>query len=282
MQSLAEIAPRIRMAHPYRYTGNVAEGTRTSGLFAFHLFDGPGSMIVNQSTYKLERNSLIFIRPYEVHSFHLLHGQHLQSHNIYCFFGDHPHLESPTSIFNYGQGIDLAQSDTASAIYPELEQLPTHCSLSNFTELAELFIHIVRLSEGAKHFVTEMTEALFKGWMLQWYDATLSPTATDRRIVKITREMEDQPESRLSYEQWCARSGLEKTYFYKLFNRETGMTPKQYLLRVKMKKAAALLLETRQSVTAISQLLGYDSVHYFSKQFKSYYAMSPIQYRMRI
>ncbi|WP_237763041.1 AraC family transcriptional regulator [Paenibacillus sp. A3] len=42
-----------------------------------------------------------------------------------------------------------------------------------------------------------------------------------------------------------------------------------------------MLLESRQSVTSISDNLGYDSIHYFSKQFAAYYGISPTAFRSR-
>nr|WP_275900566.1 helix-turn-helix transcriptional regulator [Paenibacillus periandrae] len=80
---------------------------------------------------------------------------------------------------------------------------------------------------------------------------------------------------------WQIQSGLQKTHFYNLFKQMTGLSPKAYLLKIKMRRAAATLLESNRSITDISMYLGYASIHYFTKQFTAYFGVSPTQFRNR-
>ena len=50
----------------------------------------------------------------------------------------------------------------------------------------------------------------------------------------------------------------------------------------KLKKARLLIRETDQSITSISQDMGFSTVYYFSNLFKKEYKMSPIEYRRSI
>ncbi len=67
-------------------------------------------------------------------------------------------------------------------------------------------------------------------------------------------------------------------YLRKLFKKEMGVTPLEYMTRLRMKKAEALLcaMGARDySVTEIAALCGYDDPLYFSRVFKKAFGVSP-------
>lgn len=64
-------------------------------------------------------------------------------------------------------------------------------------------------------------------------------------------------------------------YVGSVFATVNGVTIKEYVLQYKMQKALTLLSEKGQTVSGVAGKLGYDSSHYFSKCFKSYYGFSP-------
>lgn len=49
-----------------------------------------------------------------------------------------------------------------------------------------------------------------------------------------------------------------------------------------MKEAKKLLRESNYNVTQISELLGYASIHHFSRMFKRAYGVSPTAYQSSI
>lgn len=70
-------------------------------------------------------------------------------------------------------------------------------------------------------------------------------------------------------------------YLRKLFKKEMGVTPLEYLTGLRMKKAEILLssLWTREySVGEIAELCGYDNALYFSRVFRKRFGCSPTQY----
>ncbi|PUA39269.1 AraC family transcriptional regulator [Paenibacillus elgii] len=279
MKDLADIAPFVRSAAPYTYNGGEHEGTRVGYTFAYHLFlDGRGDVIVDNVTYSVEKGTLIFIRPGQVHSFHHKPGFPLDSYNIYCDLWERHPIPEPRFAF-YPDPPDRSMLTRQEAC-PELDEFPTKMSLSPHPHLIELFVQIAR-SEDAPFYAEAITGSLMRAFLLRWFNSIKSAAPNDYRILQIMEEMERHPERRYSFEDWCRKCRLKKSYFYKLFKQETGMTPKDYLLRMKMKKAANLLLESRQSVTSISDNLGYDSIHYFSKQFAAFYGISPTAFRSR-
>ena len=59
------------------------------------------------------------------------------------------------------------------------------------------------------------------------------------------------------------------------------MTFQEAVRAVRLKKAASALVKTGQTVEAIAESVGYESVEHFNRLFKKIYGMTPVQYRNR-
>jgi len=66
-----------------------------------------------------------------------------------------------------------------------------------------------------------------------------------------------------------------------LFKTETGMTPAQYLKRLRMESAKQLLETTFLSVKVITSRVGINNLSHFAQDFKKAYGLTPAQHRAR-
>lgn len=66
-------------------------------------------------------------------------------------------------------------------------------------------------------------------------------------------------------------------YLRKLFKKEMGMTPLEYMTKLRMKKAESTLaaMSKDYSVSEVARLCGYDDALYFSRVFKKNFGCSP-------
>ncbi len=74
-------------------------------------------------------------------------------------------------------------------------------------------------------------------------------------------------------------------YLRKLFKKEMGMTPLEYMTNLRMKKAETMLTAmwgSGYSVAEISVLCGYDDALYFSRVFKKHFGCSPTAFAKKI
>lgn len=100
-------------------------------------------------------------------------------------------------------------------------------------------------------------------------------TYIERAIAFIEREYQ----GRLTVSAIAAHVGLERSYFSKLFQRYMGVPPSEFLLRVRMEKAALLLSQSDLSVQNIAARVGFNDAANFSKAFARYLGQTPSVFR---
>jgi AraC-like DNA-binding protein len=72
---------------------------------------------------------------------------------------------------------------------------------------------------------------------------------------------------------------LSPAYISKVFKEEMGVSPINYLIKIRLAKARELLLEGRLSIKSVARSVGYEDVYYFSKLYKKYHAVPPSKVR---
>ena len=70
----------------------------------------------------------------------------------------------------------------------------------------------------------------------------------------------------------------ERSLFY-MFKKRLNMSPIQYIIAERLEKSRWYLLTQTYTITAVAESCGYNSVAFFSREFKKVYKMSPLEYR---
>jgi AraC-like DNA-binding protein len=76
--------------------------------------------------------------------------------------------------------------------------------------------------------------------------------------------------------------GYNESYFSTCFKECLGCSPIRYINIKKVERAKMMMMSTDLNVTQISETLGFESIHYFSKVFKRIIGMPPITYNRRV
>jgi len=71
---------------------------------------------------------------------------------------------------------------------------------------------------------------------------------------------------------------MSKASVSALFASHLGKGPIEYFIDLKTELAKKYLREDNYNITQIAYMLGYSTVHYFSRQFKKVTGMTPSQY----
>ncbi len=85
----------------------------------------------------------------------------------------------------------------------------------------------------------------------------------------------------LSLDALAARTGLSAYHLHRIFATTVGETPKQFTLRLRLGRAAAVLLSGSDTVLDIALACGFQSHEVFCRAFRRRFGMSPSAYRER-
>ena|GEM_PF-1338987 len=105
----------------------------------------------------------------------------------------------------------------------------------------------------------------------------------DYSTGSLSRQIEDYIKSNyqkdISVQSISEIFGVSRSYLTSKFSSEIGMSPSQYLIRVRMEKAKEYLLGTGMPIAVIAVAVGYNDAFYFSRFFKKCEKMSPTKFR---
>ena len=99
---------------------------------------------------------------------------------------------------------------------------------------------------------------------------------------RLARYVEDNIDSISSLDDLCRELHYSKNYVIRIFKRELGMSPFEYIGAVKLKRATYLIETTSESIDAISKDCGYPSYSHFYRAFTKENGMSPSDWRKRV
>lgn len=104
----------------------------------------------------------------------------------------------------------------------------------------------------------------------------------DKRIIKITKYIEEHYNEDLSVSQIAEQFHLSSGYLSKYFKQSLNMTVKEYVDSIRIKKARQDLLFSQYSILEISYLHGFPNLKSFIHTFKKIYHDTPAKYREKI
>ncbi len=86
-------------------------------------------------------------------------------------------------------------------------------------------------------------------------------------------------QQRIRIAELAKKIGVSRGYLTQMIHRETGMSPQEYLIAVRMEHARLYLSTSNRPVREVARLCGYDDPLAFSKVFKQKCGESPSDYR---
>lgn len=99
------------------------------------------------------------------------------------------------------------------------------------------------------------------------------------RVAEAIRVFREAPASVDSIDGLARQLGVSRSHFDREFSNQVGQAPKQFLINCKIIEARRYLESSHLRVGEIAEALGYKDIYFFSRQFKQYCGMSPLQYR---
>lgn len=270
------IIKKIISIHYFEYMSDFCFPGESHDFWEFLYVDkGEVDVMADKERITLKKNEMIFHQPNEFHSV-MANGQtapNLVVIGLVCQSPCMEHFkERIVSVGREGQEIlahiiaEARQGFEGRLDDPGQEKLVRRKQGGFGAEqmikiyLEQLLIHIVR-------HIFPLKEAAGKN--------TAPLKTTDQNI---DRYLEEHIGSRLTIEQISRDNFIGTSQLKKMFRERAGCGVITYFNRMKIDMAKQLIRNNELNFTQIAGYLGYDSVHYFSRQFKQLTGMSPSEY----
>jgi AraC family transcriptional regulator len=105
------------------------------------------------------------------------------------------------------------------------------------------------------------------------------PRNAEARVSRIVRAIDRHPDAPLTLASLAREAGLSPYHFLRTFERLTGVTPHQYILRARLRDAAFRLVAEPGNVLDIALDCGFGDVSNFNRAFRAEFGIAPRQYR---
>jgi transcriptional regulator GlxA family with amidase domain len=111
-----------------------------------------------------------------------------------------------------------------------------------------------------------------------WRSGESLPSA-EARVTRVVRIVEEHPDEEHSLAGLAEQARLSPYHFLRTFQHVVGLTPHQYVLRMRLRRAAARLVEEPLRVLDVAFDCGFGDVSNFNRSFRAEFGVSPRAFR---
>jgi len=191
---------------------------------------------------------------------------------------------------------DLADSSSGARPAPLPAEVHEVADVPYIDALTRRIVELVWTPQGhtAGAAAHEAARALMRGLLID-LDAGLGQrdmaeaagTAAHHRALvmqvatRIQEGIQERPGEPQVIADLAREAGYSPDHFTRIFRQVLGQSPRDYMVQARVHRAQQLLTESSLTITQIADALGFDSVYFFSRQFKEKTGISPSRYRRR-
>lgn len=210
-------------------------------------------------------------------------SHHLQPHDLIIYRSEqadieiHPGCSYLTAVFDVNQRKSLHILNHTFHCTSELQQI--------------LWKLLIESSENSYYTKTLMVCYLQEALLLlmQFYETIsqktlISENAPGRNdlLSEILAYMNKRITEPITIEEICHEFYISRSSLQALFKTHLNTSPKNYLLNIKLQKSKELIRQEQYTISEIAYMLGFSSIHYFSRLFKKYFNTTPSAYSRKI
>ena len=221
--------------------------------------EGSGVQFINNEIYPFSSNTISVIQKNCIHDSHIVLTNPVE----------------PPSRWKY--------------IFVDLERL--NVALNQIGSFNTYDVELIHLFEMMFHELEDKQEG-YRELFVHLLEAFLMKA---KRVEPLLRPLKHHPianqiASALNYiaqtyhadvtvEQLAKTCNLSTSYFRKVFRENLGISPQQYIIRVRLSMAEHLLSTTEKKILTISEEVGFKTLSSFNRLFKKAYGISPRNFR---
>ncbi|MGL5328674.1 MAG: AraC family transcriptional regulator [Peptostreptococcaceae bacterium] len=214
---------------------------------------------VDNNEYSLKQGDLIFYAPFQFHTQSTLDNSTSSYLTINFNMNFNEHHRLCNKVFTL-------QRDSHFIISKLIQELSSDNIFSNDLSLCylkELIIKTLRLENS-------YSPSRPTTHMQQTYENNL--------LNDILKFIDDSLYEKICVDTLCTQFCISQSMLHSLFKKNMNNTVKNYINELKLDKSKELIKNSTYTLSEISEMLGFSSIHYFSKKFKNHFGISPTEY----
>ena len=239
---------------------------------------GRGVHQVGNQAHEISAGSVFLIQPHQVHCYTeynnlLIYNLIFSKRFVRLFLPDLNRLPGYQLLFNLSA--HEAARSAADGIRIQEEFFP---------EVLHLLERMDKLNSSVQPGDKTMLLSLFANVMLllarhaHWAGPSRQ-FACMEQLAGLLSELEKNFAGQWSLERMAKVCNMSVSSFRQSFRKLTGLPPLEYLLQLRLNKAARALECSVDPLTKVALQCGFNDVNYFSRQFKKHFNILPARYR---
>lgn len=238
-------------------------GPCVRGKYIIHyVFDGTGAF----NGVPLKRGSCFLICPNQLHKYHSDKDAPLKYGWISFLGRKTEELLREVGLKNENYVFDFPAIESVDALFSPL------CR-DRSSE-----VDLERYLEGCFHILMSFHRRIYR----ESLEGAQRKSLVKEHVSNAVRYIQSEYRRRLTVEEVASACFVSAHYLSNIFKKEMGVSPQQYIIDVRMKRAVELLALDHLSITDIASSVGYTDVLAFSKIFHKALGRSPRAYREQV
>lgn len=258
IQPLAEYPPP---GHPNEYTFTCNKGRILHEFQIIYITNGSGVMETKEGTFEIESGSILLLFPGVWHRYR-------------------PNLKTGWTEHYIGfNGIFASQLYRNPILNTESPVLKIGFQEDLLIKFDEVFILIYEGKPGNQQICAGNTIFILGKVISSIRNSEFAGKDIERKIQKACIHLRENLNTNLNMEKFAEDLNLGYSYFRRMFKNYTGLSPNQYYMQLKIKKAKELIMNSEKSIKEISNELGFETAQYFSRIYKKKVGTNPTDLR---
>jgi AraC-like DNA-binding protein len=159
--------------------------------------------------------------------------------------------------------------------------------LLNSEDLATSINKMINVSIGESHMKDAFAQLALRELLLKLMQtqarklvqAHYTQMASYNRFAAVIKYVQENIHQKISVDELCKKAYMSRPTFFRIFKREFGITPVEYIIKEKMKFAKDMLINSDDTITTVSYRCGFNNVNHFIKTFRYLEKSTPLQFK---
>jgi len=277
---------RIISVHYFQYMSDFSFPGESHDFWELVCVDrGEIDALAGDRRLTLKKGNILFHKPNEFHNV-LTNGKVSPS---LLFFGFESHSPAIKSFEDQLMSVQDTEKELMAQIIVEARN--TFSGRLDDPYQEELIFNSEPLTFGSAQLISHYLEQLMIHLYRRYFSYSL-PVRSSRFLAeassgndtynRIVRYMEEHLGERMTIDRICRDNLVGRSQLQKLFRDTKGCGVIEFFSMMKIDTAKQMIRDNQLNFTQIADRLGYNSIHYFSRQFKQITTMTPSEYATSI